>query len=271
MYKIGDFSRLCQVSVKTLHHYDEIGLVRPARVDRENGYRFYTAAQMPRVRCIMNLRALGFSLDEIAQALAGDATAAQLQELLETKQQELQQLARDTQTRLAQLDAWLKQINQEATMPRLDVVVKKIEPQLVASMRERSTSEERLGGMFKELADYIVAQDGKIVGPGTFILHAKEFPDEGLEDTETFYAIATPIPATDKFRVYELPGVPTMASIIFQGSRDDGDQAHQVFATWIEEHNYHISGGKRVAFLHCEEQSETGWVVEIQYPVEKNA
>ena len=78
MYKIGDFSRLCQVSVKTLHHYDDVGLVRPARVDRESGYRFYEAAQVAQVRRIRNLRALGFSLEEIAEVLDGHVASRSL-------------------------------------------------------------------------------------------------------------------------------------------------------------------------------------------------
>ena len=42
MYTIGEFSKICQVSVKTLHHYDRIGLLTPFRVDSFTGYRYYT-------------------------------------------------------------------------------------------------------------------------------------------------------------------------------------------------------------------------------------
>ena len=50
MFKIADFSRFTRVSVKMLRHYDEIGLLRPARVDPESGYRYYAAAQLPRLK-----------------------------------------------------------------------------------------------------------------------------------------------------------------------------------------------------------------------------
>jgi DNA-binding transcriptional MerR regulator len=47
MLKIGDFSRLSQVSVKTLRYYDEVGLLKPAQVDQLSGYRYVTEIQVP--------------------------------------------------------------------------------------------------------------------------------------------------------------------------------------------------------------------------------
>jgi DNA-binding transcriptional MerR regulator len=270
MYKIGDFSRLCQVSVKTLHHYDEVGLLRPAWVDRESGYRFYEAVQVAQVRRIRNLRALEFSLEEIAEILNGHVTSQSLSALLHAKREELEQLARETQDRLVQLDAWLRQIIQEAAMPRLDAVVKKVDSQLVASKRERITDSARLGGMFGELEDYIKRTGGRIVGPGTFINYETEYQEEG-SDMETFYAIATPIPEAEGIFVYELPGVEVMASLIYLGAHDAAcEEARQALATWIEEHRYRMNGPDRLVFLECSDPQQP-WVVEFQYPVEKNA
>lgn len=269
MYKIGDFSRLCQVSVKTLHHYDDVGLVRPAWVDRENGYRFYAAEQVTRVRRILNLKALGFSLEQIAVVLDGNPTSMQLHDLLQDKQCELQQLARDTHDRLAQLDIWLKRITEEETMPRLDVVVKTIEPQLVVSMREQVVSMDRLGAMFAELDTHIRSQGAKTAGPGMFIHHDSEYQD-GCSDIETVFPISSTIPATDRIRVYELPGVASMACLVYQGEHNAAcDEARQALATWIEEHGYRINGPDRLAFLDCGESGEQSAVVEFQYPVER--
>jgi DNA-binding transcriptional MerR regulator len=63
MLKIGNFSKLSQVSVKTLHYYDQIGLLRPAKIKRFTGYRYYTIDQLPRLNRILALRDLGFSLE----------------------------------------------------------------------------------------------------------------------------------------------------------------------------------------------------------------
>ena len=61
MFKIGDFSKLSRVSVKTLRYYDELGLLKPANVDDFTGYRYYVIDQMPRLNRILALKDLGFS------------------------------------------------------------------------------------------------------------------------------------------------------------------------------------------------------------------
>ena len=63
--KIGDFSQMMQVTVKTLRHYEQKGLLKPDEVDEWTGYRYYTVEQMQRLNNIRKLQQLGFSLDEI--------------------------------------------------------------------------------------------------------------------------------------------------------------------------------------------------------------
>ena len=63
--QIGEFSRVCQVSVKTLHHYDRIGLLVPAEVDSFTGYRYYRTEQIDTMNYIRRLKRYGFSLEEI--------------------------------------------------------------------------------------------------------------------------------------------------------------------------------------------------------------
>ena len=69
MLQIGEFSRICQVSVKTLHHYDRIGLLAPARVDVLTGYRYYEPEQIDVMNYIQRLKRYGFSLEEIQKLL----------------------------------------------------------------------------------------------------------------------------------------------------------------------------------------------------------
>ena len=63
--KIGEFSQLMQVTVKTLRHYEQKGLLVPDEVDEWTGYRYYSIDQMQRLKTIRDLQRLGFSLDEI--------------------------------------------------------------------------------------------------------------------------------------------------------------------------------------------------------------
>ena len=67
---IGRFSRLTGVGVKALRHYDEVGLLAPAAVDDETGYRFYSADQVDRAEAIRLLRRLDMPLEEIRSTLA---------------------------------------------------------------------------------------------------------------------------------------------------------------------------------------------------------
>jgi len=73
---IGRFSRLTGVGVKALRHYDEVGLLVPAAVDDETGYRFYSPDQVDRAEAIRLLRRLDMPLDEIRSTLAADDPAA---------------------------------------------------------------------------------------------------------------------------------------------------------------------------------------------------
>ena len=81
--QIGRFSRLTGLTVKALRHYDEIGLLRPAVVDPESGYRLYTAEQVERAELIRQLRKLEVPLDEIAALLTTDDPALQKRVLVE--------------------------------------------------------------------------------------------------------------------------------------------------------------------------------------------
>jgi len=70
MLKIGEFSRLSQVTVKTLHHYHEIGLLVPAQVDNWTDHRYYSVDQLPQIHRIMALKAWGLSLEQIGLMLS---------------------------------------------------------------------------------------------------------------------------------------------------------------------------------------------------------
>lgn len=65
MYKIGEFSMLNQVTIKTLRYYDEINLFKPKIVDKFTGYRYYDDVQDDEFKEIIKYKSLGFSLDEI--------------------------------------------------------------------------------------------------------------------------------------------------------------------------------------------------------------
>ena len=69
-YKIGEFSKLCRVTVKTLRHYETLKLLMPAHIDASTGYRYYHLGQSVPLNRILHLNRLGFALDEIAALFA---------------------------------------------------------------------------------------------------------------------------------------------------------------------------------------------------------
>ena len=69
MLSIGEFSKICSVSTKTLRYYAEIGLIIPDEINPENGYRYYSIDQLERMLFINRLKSYNFSLDEIKTIL----------------------------------------------------------------------------------------------------------------------------------------------------------------------------------------------------------
>ena len=69
MIRIGEFSRIGQVSVKTLRYYDTVELLKPTEVDPSTGYRYYSFDMLPKLNRILALKELGLSLEQIKQLL----------------------------------------------------------------------------------------------------------------------------------------------------------------------------------------------------------
>jgi DNA-binding transcriptional MerR regulator len=90
-YAIGDFSRICRLGIKTLRYYHEIGLLKPTRVDRLNGYRYYNESLLERVRLIQRLKVLNFSLDEIKELLENNPDESSVLDMARRKLEEINQ------------------------------------------------------------------------------------------------------------------------------------------------------------------------------------
>ena len=91
MRKINEFAELCKTSAKTLRFYDQAGVLSPAYVDPENGYRYYTDKQAERYNQIVELKQAGFTLEEIKNSLGCTDDSAVL-EMLRRKEAELSEV-----------------------------------------------------------------------------------------------------------------------------------------------------------------------------------
>jgi len=91
--------------VKALRYYDQIGLLKPASVDRFTDYRYYSFEQLPRLNRILALKDLGFSLEQIARLLDEGLSPAQLRGMLRLRQAEIRQQVKEDQERLVRVEA----------------------------------------------------------------------------------------------------------------------------------------------------------------------
>ena len=273
MIRIGDFSKLSQVSIKTLRYYDEMGLLKPINIDCATGYRYYAASQLPRLNRILALKDLGFSLQQVGQVLNEGVSSEQLYGMLRLKQAELQQQIAEERERLSRIEARLNTIAQEDDMSNYDVVLKQVDVQLVAGVRDTLSSYPEVGRLFNEVYDYLArfSINGLSLIGGA-IWHDNEHRISDIDGEAVAY-LKQPIPAEKRIKVYELPAA-LMASLIYKGAYNQFSQAYEALGLWIEANGYTIVGPNREIYLECSQpirQDDASYVTEIQFPVAKKA
>ncbi|HEY9089513.1 MAG TPA: helix-turn-helix domain-containing protein, partial [Anaerolineaceae bacterium] len=168
MLKIGDFSKLARVTVKTLHHYELMGLLRPVWIDRGSGYRYYALEQLPRLNRILALKDLGFSLDEVARLLDRDLSAAQMRAMLEEKQDELQKRVTAEVRRLQMVSVRISEIEAEGQLRLPDAALKTIPALHVAVQHTVAPSVERVAErsqvLYREIARWLAEERLRATG-----------------------------------------------------------------------------------------------------------
>ena len=271
MIRIGDFSRISQVPVSTLRFYDDVGLLKPIDVDRFTGYRYYTFDQLPRLNRILALKDLGFSLEEIARMVDDDLPADQLRGMLRLKRSELREQVQEAFARLERVEARLKQIEQENMMSVYDVVLKKVEPMLIAGVRGVIAAPPEQKPLWDELACGLESK-GVFTGPCFTLYHS----EEPQWDVECCWALKNRVEPSGQVKVYELPGVEMMASTVHKGPFVTIGEAYKAILHWIETNGYRVTGPCREIYLHSPKPTATGvsqtdpsTVAEIQFPLEK--
>ncbi len=270
MFKIGDFSRLSQVSVKALRYYDEVGLLKPASIDRFTGYRYYSADQLPRLNRILALKDLGLSLAQIDRLLGEELPAAEIRGMLRLKQAEIQQSLEIERTRLERLEARLRQIEQEGNMPAYDVVIKRVESQTVATVRDVIPAYNQVGRLFGEVFAYLGQRGARPAGPPFAIYYDPEYRDRDA-DVEAGAPVVGLPPAGGRVAVRELPAVEQMACVVHRGEYDSIGEAYSALMSWIQANGYRIAGPNREVYVRGAEPgvNPADYVTEVQFPVEK--
>ncbi len=268
MLKIGDFSSLAQVSIKTLRYYDERGLLSPAHVDPETGYRFYSASQLSRLHRILALKDFGFSLEQIATCLEEKVTAEQMRGMLLLRRAEQQVHVEEEHDRLSRLQSRIRLIEQETSMPQ-EVILKEVPQQWIASIRETIPHYPSVGQLYPKVFTAL--------GPGmaqmtmcVALWHNPEHKESDV-DAEAGVYLQRPVEASDGIRVYELPPC-TAASIIHAGSYQRLPEAYDALLRWVASNGYQVAAPIRELYLHSNmpvRQDDESYVTEIQVPIAK--
>lgn len=272
MLKIGDFSKFSRVSIKTLRYYDEIGILKPAKVDRFTGYRYYSVDQLSRLNRIIGLKDLGLSLEEINILLADNPSAEKVIELLRVKREAAIARLYEEETRLRRVEEWLKRLEKEGTMPDYDIVVKKLEATQVASVRDIVPSYGEVSRLFNELFSYLARHRVQFASPPLTIYHDAEYMEMDA-DLEVAVPITETIPTTQRIKVQVLPEIEQAACLIHKGPYEDFHLAYRALMNWVEANGYQITWPNREVYLRGPGDGNkidpSAYVTEIQLPVKK--
>lgn len=272
MLKIGEFSKLGRISVKALRYYADLGLLKPAYVDRYSGYRYYALEQLPRLNRILAMKELGFSLMEIEQLVREDLGAGELQRIMKLKHAELAQQVQAEQARLERIAVRLRQIEQEGRLPRHEVLLKQVAACRVAGIRETVGSYGDLGRLFGELYSYVGrAGAAAPAAPPLAIYYDAEYREQDA-DVEA----AVPLAGGQRFRstarisIHTLPAVHA-ASLVCTGSYEVLPGAYGSLLAWTQSHGYRAAGPNREVYLQGPgaEIEPARYVTEIQFPVQQ--
>ncbi len=271
MFKIGEFSRLSQVPIKTLRYYDQVGLLKPAHIDHFTDYRYYTADQLPRLNRILAFKDLGFSLEEIAHLLEDEISVEQLRGMLRLKQAELYQRVVEEQSRLDRVIARLQLIEQEGKMSPYEIIIKKVPSLHVAALRAIAPAYNQQQGLWQELYAAIPQQEWQRGAPCLTLYYDEEYRSADV-DLEVCQPVEENVRGRGRVQVKDLPSVEQMASVVHHGPYDTLSQAYQALTQWLDAHGYHIIGPAREVYVLAGEpirQNDPSYVTEVQFPVEK--
>jgi len=268
MFKIGEFSKLVHVSPRMLRYYEQNGLLQPAEIDRFTGYRQYTAVQIPLLSRIIELRDMGFGIEDIKTLLPKYDDHAAMKEALRQKQAQIQAALVVEQTKLSKIAALTAKL-QEVNMV-YDVELKSLPAEKVLSLREIVHSPEQETEQWEKLAAFIAKRKIDAVAIGYSIYH-----DDDSKETDVDIEIAVTVPSLGKddgnYKFKELSTIPQAATVRFSGPYTGYYEAISKLAVWIEENGFAMAGGMRglgiKSYTNCD--NEDDFLTELQIPVVK--
>ena len=266
MLSIGEFARLAGVSVRMLRHYDQLGLLRPQRVDPFSGYRSYAASQLDRANRLVALKDLGFTLEQVGVMLDDGMPDVSLAELLRTRRRELAAQIDADRQRLREVETRLRSIEKEHPMsafietplPELHLV------QLAAKVSEMAQIEGEISGMFDRVNALIGQSGATRVGPGVAVYTDVE---DGMIAAAAEQIGDAPVP--DGLEAATVAAHPRALTVRLEGADLSGIQAAwQGLVAEIERRGLRPDGPAREIYEQTPfDGPGARWIVDLQQPV----
>jgi DNA-binding transcriptional MerR regulator/effector-binding domain-containing protein len=278
MFRIGDFSRLARVTIRTLHHYDETGLLQPAHVDEQTGYRYYTAAQLEVLQRIVLLKDLGFPLDEIREVLGTPPNAPGFVQVLDARRAQLIETISGDQSRLRRLEA-LRVSVAGAVSADVPAVALRHTPAIEAyTIRARVP---RLGvpvqALFETAEAAVARVRARAEASPFMIFHDLEYREE---DADIEVCIPVKGAASARIGSRVIPASPSMGCVTYRGPYDQAPGLYNVMLLWMERSGmridgplrevYHRYGADQIGYrvpAHVRAACSAEYVTELQAPV----
>jgi DNA-binding transcriptional MerR regulator len=269
MLTIGAFARVGGVTVRTLRHYERVGVLLPEATDPVTGYRYYRARQLARLHRIQVLKDLGLSLQQLAPLLDDDLSAAQLSGMLVLKRAQLAERVAEDQGRLARVEQRLRYIELEDGMS-LDLIIKRIPEVRVAQVRYhgddgldfaevRDWGESAFTVLFETLAAASVTPDGPQFA------HYEERPDGTLTPLLAVTIGEQPFDDTNDVETAIVPAIDAVVTV-YRGAPDHDliEPICAEMARYAEDHGHRVQGPGRDCVVAIEEGQ---LVMELQLPI----
>jgi DNA-binding transcriptional MerR regulator/effector-binding domain-containing protein len=246
LVSIGDFAKMTYLSIKALRHYHDTGLLVPADVDPETGYRRYRADQVPAAQVIRRLRDLGMPLDDVKAVLDAPDLAARnagISAHLRRMEQQLQQ----AQATVASLRRLL-----EEPPPAIAVEYQATAPERVLALRSQAAMDDSgqwWSEAFDELHAVLAAAVGLRRSGPDGALYPAEFFQAGSGEVTAFIPVAgQPHRAGRPLPVLDLPGA-ELAVAVHHGSFADLDTTYGALGSFVAGRAIGIDGPIRENYL----------------------
>jgi effector-binding domain-containing protein len=264
---IGRFSEVSGLGVKALRNYDELGLLEPAYVDEDTGYRYYTLGQSNRAEAIRLLRAVDLPLAEI-RAVLDERDPAGVAGRLERHRERLERRLADVQRTLGFLQELIER--EEGVMP-YEVTLKEVPAQtaLAITMSVDMTGVgPAFGAALGEICAFAAAGGLGFAGP-PFTIYS-EFDQEAYTAT---LQVCVPVdkapeaPLSGRLELVDVPAC-TLAWTIHRGPYREVRPAYSALYGWMEERGHTPGGPPRETYLNDPgEVAESDLLTEVAWPV----